>query len=74
MDFFIYIVIGCVVTLFCVYVLNTHRRKPNPKPNSDPIPPPPDPIVVEMALAAHKASVDAVLGKTPSPADNKNKE
>jgi hypothetical protein len=65
MDFFIYIVIGFVVTLFCVYVLNTHRRKPNPKLNSDPVPPPPDPIVVEMALAAHKDSVDAVLGKTP---------
>ena len=64
MDFFIYIVIGCVVTLFCVYVLNTHRRKPNPKPNKDPIPFP-DPATVEAALAAHKASVDAVLGKTP---------
>lgn len=65
MDFFIYIVIGSIVTLFVVYVLNTNRRKPNPKPNSDPIPPPPDPIVVETALAAHKAAVDAVLGKNP---------
>lgn len=68
MDAFIYVVIGVVVAVFVVYVLNTNRRKPNPKPNSDPIPPPPDPIVVEMALAAHKASVDAMLGKsTPDP-------
>jgi len=69
MDAFIYIGIGVVVAVFVVYVLNTNRRKPNPKPNSDPIPPPPDPLVVEMALAAHKASVDAMLGKpTPEPA------
>lgn len=68
MDAFIYIGIGVVVAVFVVYVLNTNRRKPNPKPNRDPIPSP-DPATVEAALAAHKASVDAMLGKpTPEPA------
>lgn len=67
MDALIYIGIGVVVVIFSVYVLNTNRRKPNPKPNSGPIPSP-DPATVEAALAAHKASVDAVLGKTtPDP-------
>jgi hypothetical protein len=65
MDAFIYVAIGVVTVVFAVYVLNTNRRKPNPKPNSDPIPSP-DPATVEAALAAHKASVDAVLGK-PAP-------
>ena len=65
MDAFIYVAIGVVTVVFAVYVLNTNRRKPNPKPNSDPIPSP-DPATVEAALAAHKASVDAVLGK-PTP-------
>jgi len=67
MDAFIYVAIGVVTVVFAVYVLNTNRRKPNPKPNGSPIPSP-DPATVEAALAAHKASVDAVLGKsTPDP-------
>jgi hypothetical protein len=63
MDAFIYVAIGVVTVVFAVYVLNTNRRKPNPKPNGSPIPSP-DPATVEAALAAHKASVDAVLGKS----------
>ena len=71
MDAFIYVAIGVVTAVFAVYVLNTNRRKPNPKPNGSPIPSP-DPATVEAALAAHKASVDAVLGKSSTGAKPSN--